>query len=92
MEDQNVVILLDKFAKLLEQGNVPKVIAEIYATITTLERNLTKAKGIRVPLINMNELHAHLVSSDVPLANDIKNIANHQNMLAKFINERFPVN
>ena len=52
MEDQNIIILLDKFKKMLELGNKDKVILDMDATIITLERNVTKAKGLRIqPLL-----------------------------------------
>ncbi|MHA2401557.1 MAG: hypothetical protein ACXADH_01080 [Candidatus Kariarchaeaceae archaeon] len=45
MEDQNVIILLDKLKKLVELGAKPKAISEIDGTIAILEKNLTKLRG-----------------------------------------------
>ena len=75
MEDQNVVILLDKFKKLLEQGNKNKVIVDMEATIITLERHLVKAKGLRIQ----------------PLSAPVTQCDKKINEVVNFINRRFPV-
>lgn len=75
MEDQNIIILLDKFKKMLEMGNKDKVILDMDATIITLERHVVKSKGIRIqPLI------------DPQTACDKK-----INEVVHYINKRFPI-
>jgi hypothetical protein len=44
MEDQNVIILLDKIKKLIDLGNKPTAISEIDGTIAVLQKNVNKDK------------------------------------------------
>jgi len=89
MEDQNIIILLDKIKKLLELGNKPKAILEIETTIIMLERKLAKEKGSR-----FTSLHIEQELPGVELSEHGKfTEMNRQkiNEIIRFLNERFPV-
>ena len=45
MEDQNVVVMLDKFKKMLELGNKEKVITDMDVTIHMLEKQVRRKDG-----------------------------------------------
>jgi len=52
MQDQNVVIFLDKIKKLVELGNKPKAVLEIESIISLLEINIRKKRGVVIsPLL-----------------------------------------
>ena len=51
MEDQNIIIILDKIKKLVELGNTPTAISEIETIIVQLEHHMRKKQGkIIIPL------------------------------------------
>jgi len=89
MENQNVIIFLDKVKKLLELGNKPKAIIEIDTLITLLERAVLKKKGKRFIPITIPE------ATETEKANPIFmrdfELAHKQNEVILFLNERFPV-
>lgn len=88
MEDQNVVILLDKFKKLLELGNVPKVITEMDTVILMLEKQLLKSKGSRFQSLHVPDVDS-ISHPDAEFHTDTRRKINE---IIKFLNERFPVN
>ena len=52
MDNQNVIIFLDKVKKLIELGNKPQAISEIETIIIQLEHQIRKKQGkIIVPLL-----------------------------------------
>ncbi len=52
MEDQNIIIFLDKMKKLIELGNTPKAVDEIDTLIIQLEHHIRKKQGMAIlPLI-----------------------------------------
>jgi len=52
MENQNVIIFLDKIKKLIELGNKPKAISEIEIITIQLEHQIRKKQGkIILPLL-----------------------------------------
>lgn len=89
MDDQNVLIFMDKVKKLLEMGNKPKAIIDIDTLITVLERAVLKKKGKRFIPITIPE------ATETEKANPIFmrdfELANKQNEVINFLNERFPV-
>lgn len=44
MEDQNIILFLDKIKKLIELGNKPKAVTEIESLELVLTREITKKK------------------------------------------------
>ncbi len=89
MEDQNVIIFMDKVKKLLEIGNKPQAIIEIDSLMTLLERAQLKKKGKRFLPITIPE------ATETEKANPIFmrdfELANKQNEVINFLNGRFPV-
>lgn len=45
MQDQNIIIFLDKIKKLIELGAYPKAIIELDATMEILEKHTREKKG-----------------------------------------------
>lgn len=90
MEDQNVVLFLDKIKKLLELGNKPKAIQEIEQLEILLIHAVTKKKGklflpIIIPEPTETERANPIFLRDFELANKI-------NELINFLNHRHPIN
>jgi len=87
MEDQNVVIFMDKIKKLIELGNTPTAIAEIDTLEITLTRAITKKKGKLIIPITIPE------TTDTEKANPIFlrefELAGKVNEIINFINGRF---
>ncbi len=84
MEDQNVVIILDKIKKLIELGNTPKAVSEIQTIITQLEHHIRKKKGkiiTPLPIVSSKEI-SH--SKQFALDNRKK-----INEIITFMNKRF---
>lgn len=57
MEDQNIIIFLDKIKKLIELGNTPKAVIDMDALIIKLEHKLRKQNGkvinpLSIPLVD----------------------------------------
>ena len=57
MEDQNIIIFLDKIKKLIELGNTPKAVIDMDALIIELEHKLRKQNGkvikpLHIPLVD----------------------------------------
>lgn len=87
MDDNNVIIFMDKIKKLLEQGNKPKAILELDTLILTLERFAAKKKGklflpIVIPQPTETEKANPIFLRDFELANKI-------NEIIFFLNGRF---
>jgi len=84
MENQNVIIFLDKIKKLIELGNTPKAISEIEIIIIELERQIRKKQGkIILPLV-IPSVHNITKSKSFSLDNRKK-----LNEIIHFINGRF---
>ena len=84
MEDQNIIIFLDKIKKLIELGNTPKAADEIDTLIMELERHIRKRRGmVIVPLIipGTDEM-----SKPMQFARDNSQKINE---IIQFINKRF---
>jgi len=75
MDDQNVIIYLDKILKLLELGNKPKAITEIEAIMVMLDKQVARKKGLLILPI----LHAQTETD------------NKVNEIIHYINGRFQV-
>ena len=89
MEDQNIVLFLDKIKKLIELGNKPKAITEIEALETLLIREVTKKKGkhflpIVIPKTTETERANPIFLREFELAEKI-------NEIIYFLNNRYPV-
>lgn len=87
MEDQNVLIYLDKIKKLLELGNKDKAITEIDTLEMTLSRAIAKKKGhlilpILIPQPTETEKSNPILLREFELANKF-------NEIIHFINGRF---
>ncbi len=84
MEDQNIIIILDKIKKLLELGNTPTAISEIETIIVQLEHHIRKKQGkiiIPLPVVSIGE-----ISYSEALALDNRKKLNE---IIQFINKRF---
>jgi len=75
MDDQNVIIFLDKIKKLLELGNKPKAITEIEAIMEMLTKQITRKNGKLI----------------LPIPHPVTESENKLNEIIHFINGRFPV-
>jgi len=77
MENQNIIIFLDKIKKNLELGMVPQTIMDIQMLIKELEITESKKKGkIILPLNN-------------EFSSDVKTLSGKVNEIISFINNRF---
>ena len=89
MEDQNILLFLDKLKKNLELGMVPQTISAIEVLETELTRNIAKKKGVQIVPITIPE------PTETEKANPIFmrdfEIAGKSNEIIHFINQRFPV-
>ena len=89
MEDQNIVLFLDKVKKLIELGNKPKAITEIEALETMLVRAINKKKGKHFLPITIPE------PTETERANPIFlrefEVAHKVNEIINFLNNRYPV-
>ena len=89
MEDQNIILFLDKIKKLLEIGNKPKAITEIETLETLLVRAVNKKQGKRFLPITIPE------PTETEKANPIFlrefEIANKVNEIINFLNDRHMV-
>jgi len=87
MEDQNLLIFVDKIKKLLELGNTPKAINELDGVIIILSRVIAKKKGKLFEIITIPQ------ATETELANPIFmrdfEIANKLNEVITFLNGRF---
>lgn len=89
MEDQNVVIFLDKIKKILELGNKPKAIVELDAVIHVLEKKIRKSKGNRFHLLHIVK---HIPGEPTnPEYQEITKQSQKINEILCFLNERFPL-
>lgn len=79
MEDQNVVIFLDKIKKLLEQGKYPQAQSAIEALEVELEHNIRKMNGKIIEPIHISD------DIDYPVLGSYNKI----NEIIHFINKRF---
>jgi len=80
MEDQNIIIFLDKIQKLLELGNKQKSIDEITTLILELEHKISKQKG---------KLFQPIIISQDEKDTPIKLMQFKVNEIINFLNERF---
>ncbi len=89
MDDQNVVIFMDKVKKLVELGNKPLAVIELDSLIHVLERQILKKKGKRFLLITIPD------PTETEKANPIFmrdfELAHKLNEILLFLNERFSV-
>ncbi len=79
VDDQNVIIYLDKIKKLLELGNKPKAIIEIEAIIIMLTKQVAKKKGklvlpIVIPSPTETERANPIFLREFELANKINEV------------------
>ena len=84
MEDQNIIIILDKIKKLIELGNTPTAVSEIDTIIVQLEHHIRKKQGkiiIPLPIVSIEEI-SH--SKQFALDNRKK-----LDEVIRFINKRF---
>ena len=59
MENQNIIIFLDKIKKLIELGNTPTAISEIDTIIVQLDHSVRKKQGkiiILLPIVTIGEI------------------------------------
>ena len=89
MEDQNIVLFLDKIKKLIELGNKPKAVTEIDALETMLIREINKKKGklflpITIPEPTETEKANPIFLREFEVAHKVNEIVN-------FLNNRYPV-
>ena len=89
MEDQNVVLFLDKIKKLIELGNKPQAVTEIETLETMLIREVNKKKGkqflpITIPDPTETEKANPIFLREFEVAHKVNEIIN-------FINNRYPV-
>ena len=84
MEDQNIIIFLDKIKKLLELGNKPKAIAEIEVIMVILQNKIAKKNGKLFRLITIPQQTEATDSTlrDFELAHKV-------NEIITFLNERY---
>lgn len=89
MEDQNVVIFLDKIKKDLEMHKVPQTITHIEALETELLRSISKKKGLQIVPITIPP------ATETEKANPIFmrefELAGKINEIIYFLNQRHPV-
>jgi len=89
MEDQNVVLFLDKIKKNLEMNKVPQTITDIEILETVLMKAISKNKGNQIIPITIPE------PTETEKANPIFlrefELAGKVNEVIHFINNRFPV-
>ena len=84
MENQNIIIFLDKIKKLIELGNTPKAADEIDTLIIQLEHHIRKKQGmVIVPLIIPN---VDGISQSIQFSLDNRKKLNE---IIQFINKRF---
>lgn len=84
MENQNIIIFLDKIKKLIELGNTPKAADEIDTLIIQLEHHIRKKQGmVIVPLIIPN---VDGISQPIQFSLDNRKKLNE---IIQFINKRF---
>ena len=84
MENQNIIIFLDKMKKLIELGNTPKAADEIDTLIIQLEHHIRKKQGmVIVPLIIPN---VDGISQSIQFSLDNRKKLNE---IIQFINKRF---
>lgn len=87
MEDQNVIIFMDKIKKLLELGNKSKAITEIDTLETMLGRAISKKKGkviipITIPQATETEMANPIFMREFEIAGKV-------NEIISFLNGRF---
>ena len=84
MENQNIIIFLDKMKKLIELGNTPKAADEIDTLIIQLEHHIRKKQGmVIVPLVIPN-----VDETSQPIQFSLDN-RKKLNEIIQFINKRF---
>ena len=84
MENQNIIIFLDKMKKLIELGNTPKATDEIDTLIIQLEHHIRKKQGmVIVPLVIPN-----VDETSQPIQFSLDN-RKKLNEIIQFINKRF---
>ena len=84
MENQNIIIFLDKIKKLIELGNTPKAADEIDTLIIQLEHHIRKKQGmVIVPLVIPN---VDGISQSIQFSLDNRKKLNE---IIQFINKRF---
>jgi len=89
IEDQNVIIFLDKIRKNLEMNMVPQTIINIEVLETELKRSMSRKKGklflpITIPPPTETERSNPIFMREFEMAHKI-------NEVVIFLNERFPV-
>jgi len=89
MEDQNIVIFLDKLKKNLEMNMVPQSITTIETLEIELMRNISKKKGKHILPITIPEPTETERSNPIFLREF--ELAGKVNEVIHFINNRFPV-
>jgi len=89
MEDQNIILFLDKIKKLIELGNKPKAVTEIESLELVLTREITKKKGKQfIPISVPTPTEAD--KSNLIIMRDFE-ICNKVNEIIYFLNNRHPV-
>lgn len=88
MENENVLQMLDKFCKLLELGNVPKVIDEMKTTILMLDRELQKKNGKVILPVVIPQLFGTQLKENIT-REELIQVQQKQNEIINFINHRF---
>lgn len=84
MDNQNVIIFLDKIKKLIELDNKPQAISEIETIIVQLEHQIRKKQGkVIVPLLIPV---VEEISSEKSFCTDNRKKLNE---IIHFINKRF---
>ena len=81
MEDQNIIIFLDKVKKLIELGNKPKAVTEIESIMEILQKQINLKKGkviipITIPEPTDTEKANPIFLRDYELAGKINEIIN----------------
>jgi len=89
MEDQNVILFMDKIKKLIELGNKPKAVSEIEALDVLLQKAITRKKGkhfipLSVPTPTEEDKSNLIIMRDFEIANKVNEIIN-------FLNNRHPI-
>ena len=87
MDDQNVIIYLDKIKKLIELGNKPKAITEIDAIMVMLNKKMARKNGklfqlIVIPQATETERSNPIFMRDFELGHKM-------NEILTFLNDRF---
>lgn len=84
MQDQNIIIFLDKIKKLIELGNKPKAVLEIESLISLLEIHIRKKRGVVILPLLVSSING--ISNVTVFAKDNRAKINE---IIQFLNKRF---